>query len=135
MRVLIDTNIALDIYLKREPFITESLKAVQKASKAGNSIYFSCSAITDFYYLSRKNLYSNEEALEFVINLSQHVKLAEVNKRIIFSSFVSQIKDYEDAVIDEVADSINADYILTRNKKDFEHSKVKAITPKEFLSL
>ena len=135
MRILVDTNVALDVYLKREPFANESLKAMQKASKSGNSVFFSCSAITDFYYLSKKNLNGKEQALEFVINLTNHVRLAEVNKKIIYSSFASPIKDYEDAVIDEVANSINADYILTRNKKDFEHSKVKAITPKEFLTI
>ena len=44
------------------------------------------------------------------------------------------MNDYEDAIIDSIASRENAQYIITRNKKDFEYSKVKAITPKEFLN-
>ena len=36
--------------------------------------------------------------------------------------------DFEDAVIDAVAANIHADYILTRNKKDFEHKKMQIAT-------
>ena len=135
MRILVDTNIALDVYLRREPYAIESMKAIQKASKNGNRVYFSCSAITDFYYISKKNLNSSEKAHEFIIHLSKHIRLADVNKKVVFLSLTSNIDDFEDAVVDEVAANINADYILTRNKKDFEYSKVKAITPEEFLSL
>lgn len=35
----------------------------------------------------------------------------------------------------EDADSCGADYIVTRNTKDFENSKVPAITPEKFLKL
>ena len=44
-------------------------------------------------------------------------------------------KDFEDCLQDECADSCGADYIVTRNTKDFENSKVRAITPDEFLKL
>jgi len=43
--------------------------------------------------------------------------------------------DYEDALVAVCADRINADYIVTRNIKDFKNSSVKAITPKDFLQL
>lgn len=38
-----------------------------------------------------------------------------------------------DALIDETSSRIKADYIVTRNIKDFKSSKVKAILPEDFL--
>lgn len=45
-----------------------------------------------------------------------------------------QFKDYEDAVQSACAVRVKADYIITRNMKDFEESKVAAIKPSEFLN-
>lgn len=43
--------------------------------------------------------------------------------------------DFEDCLQDECAKEILADFIVTRNKDDFRYSKVKAITPHEFLEM
>lgn len=41
----------------------------------------------------------------------------------------------KDCLQDECAKGIGADYIITRNIKDFEQSKVPAITPEQFLEI
>lgn len=41
-------------------------------------------------------------------------------------------RDYEDAVQSVTAERINADYIITRNAKDYQDSRVQAITPEEY---
>ena len=43
-------------------------------------------------------------------------------------------RDFEDAIQASTAERINADYIITRNTKDFEGSKVKALTPEEYFT-
>ena len=45
-----------------------------------------------------------------------------------------QWDDYEDALQSVTAERIRADYIITRNVKDFRKSKVVAFTPTEFLA-
>lgn len=135
MVILIDTNIFLDIYENRKEFIEDSSNALKLAYTKSARLYFSCSSITDFHYNLSKSLHSKEKAKELVADLIKRVSLAQVDGNCIYSAITSKMKDFEDAVIDAVAVSIDADYILTRNKKDFEHSRVKAITPKEFLSL
>ena len=47
----------------------------------------------------------------------------------------SEFSDLEDCLQDERAAGIKADYIVTRNIKDFENSSVTAILPDEFLSI
>ena len=41
--------------------------------------------------------------------------------------------DFEDCMQDEYAQEVSAGFIVTRNVDDFKHSRVKAITPEEFL--
>ena len=43
--------------------------------------------------------------------------------------------DFEDCLQDECALSVHADYIVTRNKKDFAWSKVTALSPEEVLEV
>ena len=47
----------------------------------------------------------------------------------------ANFKDFEDCLQDECAAAVHADYIITRNAKDFMYSRVKAVTPEEFLKL
>jgi predicted nucleic acid-binding protein len=51
------------------------------------------------------------------------------------AALLRRTRDFEDAVQYECAKSIGADYLVTRNIRDFTVSKDKAITPKEFLKL
>ena len=44
-----------------------------------------------------------------------------------------EFSDFEDCLQDECAQEVSADFIVTRNVDDFKHSRVKAITPEEFL--
>ena len=45
-----------------------------------------------------------------------------------------QWRDFEDALQSATAQRIQADYIITRNVKDFRPSKVPAFTPSELLA-
>ena len=135
MKILVDTNVFIDIYLCREGFVEESREALKHAYSRFDNIYFSCSCLTDFYYNVKKGTHNSSHAKQCTIDIAKHVKLVTVDRKCIISALLSNMKDFEDAVVDAVAVSIDADYILTKNKKDFEHSKVKAITPKEFLAL
>lgn len=45
----------------------------------------------------------------------------------------SLMNDYEDAVMAETGKRIEADYIVTRNLKDYRLSEVKVLSPQELL--
>ena len=135
MVLLIDTNVLLDISLKREPFLQDSVNALECAIDNRDLLYFSASSVTDFYYIMRNHQHDRDSTIRFLIDITDNIKYAVVDQDCIFCAFASNINDLEDAVIDEVASSVKADYILTRNEKDFVNSKVKAITPKQYLEL
>jgi hypothetical protein len=60
-------------------------------------------------------------------------KVIAVDEKILNKALVSEIDDFEDAVIEISAKENAAEYILTRNIKDFKKSVVKPITPEELL--
>ena len=135
MKILIDTNIIIDILQKREPFFTYSFLAVQKAISDEIECLLSASAATDIYYIMKRVLGSNNKARDELMYLSMMVNFTEVLGSDIQTALTSPLSNFEDAVVDTIAARTGVSYILTRNVKDFDKSNVPAITPKEFLDL
>ena len=62
-------------------------------------------------------------------------KVIEINENLLGKALSSEIDDFEDAVIEVSSKEKNAEYILTRNIKDFKKSIINAITPEELLTI
>ena len=69
MRILIDTNVILDILQKREPFFADSYQALRKAIEADAECLISASAATDIFYMLRKAFQSAQKAKERIEQL------------------------------------------------------------------
>ena len=134
MRILIDTNIIMDILQKREPFFADSYRALRKAMESDAECLISASAATDIFYMLRKALGSAQQAKEQIEQLAQLVSFADVQGMDIHTALMRAMPDFEDAVVDAVAERNGASYILTRNIKDFAGSVVPAILPADFLN-
>ena len=126
MRILIDTNVILDILQKREPFFADSYRALRKAIEGDAECLISASAATDIFYMLRKALGSAQQAKEQIEQLAQLVSFADVQGMDIHTALMR--------VVDAVAERNGASYILTRNIKDFAGSVVPAILPADFLN-
>ncbi|MHB1154854.1 MAG: PIN domain-containing protein [Eubacteriales bacterium] len=135
MKILIDTNVILDIFLKREPFFLQSYEAIKKAAVNDIECLFSATAATDVFYLLRKGLQDVDKAKECMERLLQLVIIADVLALDIQNALSDSIPDFEDAVVHAVAARNNVDYILTRNTVDSEGSLIPAITPQQFISI
>ncbi|MBQ7313939.1 MAG: PIN domain-containing protein [Clostridia bacterium] len=135
MKLLIDTNVILDILLKREPFFEDSYQAIRTAINNNDECYISVTAATDIFYILRKALQSAEQAKEYLGSLARLAEFTDVLAVDALDALSSEVADYEDAVVEAVADRIGADYILTRNIKDYLNAKIPAITPTELLNL
>ncbi len=133
MTILLDTNIILDILQKREPFFQNSYMSLKKAIGRDMTCLISATAATDIFYVLRKALQSSQQARLYIEQISQLVTFADVQGTDINKALMSQMLDFEDAVVDAVAERNDAMYIITRNVKDYEGSVVQAISPEEFL--
>ena len=132
MKILLDTNVILDVLLDREPFKEDSLNAMKKAINEGHILYISASAVTDIFYILKK-ANGKAKTINHLKNLLNIVSVAEVNENCILNALNSKINDYEDAVVDEIAVYSSIDLILTRNIKDFKEAKTIVMTPSDYL--
>lgn len=134
MKVLIDTNIILDVLMQRADyqFSVEVLKLSGNGIVAG---YVSASAITDIYYILNCNTKDKRKTLDSIKVLLRLISITNVNEADIIAALNSQWKDFEDCVQYYVAKHKDMSYIITRNVKDFEETQPIPITPVEFLKL
>lgn len=135
MKILVDTNIIIDALTGREPFREPAEQIFLLAANQIEDMFITASSATDIYYLIRKYLHSTVQAKETMSKLYELFYILDVTSEDCREALSSKVKDYEDAVIASCADRNHMDYIATRNIKDYEHSKVKAILPEELLKL
>jgi predicted nucleic acid-binding protein len=135
MNILIDTNVLLDILLKREPHFSGAYEALKKALDNNDACMISAAAITDIYYVLQKGLQDREKARESLAALLKLVNIADVTALDIQTALTLSMPDFEDAVVSSVAARYTADYIMTRYTKDFNDSPVPVITPEQFTRL
>ena len=129
MKVMIDTNIVLDVFLRREPFFQASYEVMKQ------SAFISASAATDIYYLLRRSLKNDARAKDSMEKLLQLVGIADALGEDVYAAIASNIVDFEDALVASIAERCQMAYIITRNAKDYAESPVKAISPEDFLKL
>lgn len=134
MTVFLDTNIILDVLLKNPHF--EECENVF-ALKDDNDIDFfiSAASATDIFYVLNKNLNDREKAKSCLVDLLNIVYIAGIDEVCVRNALDSSWPDFEDSVQHEAACQIRADFIVTRNLKDFSASFIKVISPNDFIKM
>ena len=134
MKVLIDSNVALNKLLNQLTFFAGSNTVFNLAEIGQISGYISASAITDIYYISRKAL-GKAAAREAIRKMLKIFQPATVTGNDIFKALDLEWEDFEDSVQYVVGAGLSVDYIITRNTSDFSLSNVPALTPEEFIEI
>ncbi len=133
MRVLVDTNVALDLLLAREPFDIDAIQLFALSEAGKFDLLLSTDAISTIFYVVSKNRNASK-AREAISKLLDFVTLVSLDERAVLHGLALDFADIEDALVASVAESANARVIITRNVKDFKNSPVPVMTPKEFLA-
>lgn len=132
MKILIDTNVILDIALDREPFAEHAVSLFKTAHRKMIHMFMTATTVTDLYYISRKEK-GRDIALSFIEDLMQFVNVVSVDKNIILNALRSEISDFEDAIQVCSANQEGITIIITRNEKDFIKSGLNIQNPEAFL--
>lgn len=132
MKVLIDTNVILDVLYKREGFYEDSLKIWKLCETRKIDGYISALSIPNIVYILRREL-NPEKTLEVINNINLVFKIYDLKSEIIMQAAEKKTKDYEDALQMVTAQKLKASFIVTRNIKDFTGSKIIAVKPSELL--
>jgi predicted nucleic acid-binding protein len=133
MIVLLDTNIILDVILKRDPYINDAVRILSLSDSKEIDSFITANSVTDIYYIIRKSFDSVEDrknAIKFILNIVSIVSVTETD---VLKALDFDFSDFEDALQTQCALKMKANFIITRNVKDFKHKGITAITPKDFL--
>ena len=133
MRLLIDTNIVLDVLLKREPHFKNSATVWKLCETDRAEGFITTLSFANLVYIMRKELSPTQ--IQDVLNRMQLIfRIADFTASSLLQAAELQWDDFEDAVQSVIAEQINADCIITRNVRDFRNSKIIAFTPAELLA-
>ena len=132
MKVLIDTNVILDVLEKREPHFENSASFLKLCGPRVTGC-ISASQTTDIFYLLRRAGQDSAAAKSVIKKLIENMKLLDMTATDVDNALASEMPDYEDALLACQAQRQKMEYIVTRNEKDFKQSPVPAISPQAFL--
>ncbi|MDR1669331.1 MAG: PIN domain-containing protein [Oscillospiraceae bacterium] len=132
MRVLIDTNVILDVLTKREPHFALSASFLRMCGLKVTG-YITASQTTDIFYMLRKHE-KDACTIKWVLKrLTDNITVLDANNDDVQNALASEMTDYEDALLAFCAKRQKIGYIITRNEADFKMSPVPALSPRQFL--
>lgn len=133
-KVLIDTNVVLDLLAKRKPYHIESLQLFSLADKREVDLVISALSIVNVHYIlsERMKVKDSRSILgKFKVLVNSH----DLNDKIIDLALNdNNFKDFEDAIQYYTALESQCDLIVTRNLRDFKESVIPVLSPKEYLT-
>jgi|SRR5690625_2795708 len=134
MKILFDTNILLDVFLKRNGLYKESVVALDYAVKGTVEGWISGATVTTTYYLVNKSL-DRKEAERHIRSLFEIFHICNLNRVVLEEALKDGFRDYEDGVQYQSAIQSGLHSILTRNKRDFKKSNLPIYSPGELINI
>jgi predicted nucleic acid-binding protein len=133
MRVLLDTNVLLDVLLKRDPWVTQS-SAVWQAHDEGQIVgHVMACAIADIFYIARR-LTALETARTAVHICLEAFGICAVDHQTLEQARALPGSDFEDNLQIACASLAGLDAIVTRDEKGFKAAEMPVLTPAELLT-
>ena len=132
IKVLIDINVILDVLEKRKRFYLDSFSVLNLCSLGVVEGWISADSHSMIHYLLKKELKEFKARKKIVHNLKS-LSVVPVRSGTLDKAFELELPDFEDNIKIASAQSLNLDYIVSRNINNFKDSPIKAFTPKEFI--
>ena len=117
MKVVVDTNVILDFFLSREPYVSEVKKLFEQIYLGKIDAFATANSITDVYYVTAKKL-GDVAAREAIKHLLKMLGIISVDGSDCANALSLPLKDYEDALVVTCASKEQMDFIIS-NDNDF----------------
>jgi predicted nucleic acid-binding protein len=127
MKILIDTNIVLDLLLEREPFADDASRLFQLVDHGQIDGYIAATTITNIFYILRKT-HGRELALDAIERLLLELIFCPVDRAVVETALQAGLKDFEDGVQLACAELNQVEAIVTRDQKDFVGASLPILT-------
>ena len=132
MRVLLDTDVILDLLLDREPFAAAAVALASRVERGEIEGCVGAGTITTVHYLARKAL-GERRAREAVADLLAVFDIVPFTRAVLQGALALPFADFEDAVLHEAARQATADVLVTRNLDDYRHATLPVYSPADLV--
>lgn len=132
MKVVIDTNVVLDLLLDREPHAHAAAQVFAYLETGVVDACLCATTITTIHYIAAKTV-GDTLARQHIASLLRLLELAPVTRSVIEEALGSAMSDFEDAVLIYAAARMGAEAIITRNGRDFQAGPLRVYSPVEWL--
>ena len=132
MRILIDTNVLLDYLVGRDPYYEYADRILELCAEKKLEGFMAAHSISNIFYILRKDM-PEDQRREILLRLCRILQVVGIDQMKIVSPLNKRdFSDFEDSLQVECAAAMQADYIITRNVKDFTRSNITPITAEAF---
>ena len=133
MRVLIDTNVVLDVLMARTPHVDHALAIFTLADSGRVRGVLGATTITTVFYLATEGV-GVARAREHVRTLLDLFDVASVDRAVLAAALDAGFEDYEAGVLHEAAVVAGVDAIVTRDGAGFASASLPVFTPSASLA-
>ena len=133
-KILVDTDVILDVALDRKPFSGQSRLVLAMIENNIAMGHVSSNCVANIYYVLRK-LGGDASTREFIRKILKYMTVISIEHADVMESLSSGMSDFEDALQNYSAIRNQCSCIVTRNIEDYKSSKLTIYTPNEFINL
>ena len=134
LKLLIDTNILLDVVLERQPWVADATGLLDAIAKGRAEGYIAGHAVTTVYYVVERTR-DRILAATAVSDLLQLLTVVPLGSADFQRALGLGVRDFEDASQVAACLQVGADSLVTRNPKDFKGAPVPLRSAGEALGL
>ena len=133
MRVLLDTDVVLDVILARVPFDAAAAQLLDLCEQGSFEAYVSGITPINIFYIARKGR-SSADLRQVIGQLLQKVRVCPLDHSMLTAALTMPFADYEDAAQHACAVAAGLDAIVTRNLDDYKNASLPVFAPADFLT-
>ena len=134
MKIFIDVNVFIDVMTKRSGW-SESLRVLNLARRSQEIESWTSALTLPLLCFFRRRVVDEATARADAQAILKGLRLESLSQTILARALASAGPDFEDNIQLASAESISANHLITRNKRDFDASRISVLTPDEWLVL
>lgn len=135
IKVFLDTNVIVDALTLRDHDYRPSQKIIRHIVAKNIRGYICSKQITDIYYVFRKYFKNEDEIRDAVNTIVEFSEVLPFFKGDILACLKTEMPDFEDAILYEVAKVNMIPIIITNNINHFKECQTMVLTPQQFLDM
>jgi len=132
MKVLVSTELVLDVLLDRQPDVVEAARIMSMVEAGDVAAYLTDNSITIVHSVATR-LVGRDRADREVHKLLLLFEIAAVTRVVLEGALLARAIDFEDAIVSEAAHHVGADALVTRRPDAYPDCQVAIYTPDRFL--